>query len=72
MTNDTVHDDAVSLVRRSCAAQGLTEKISDPTTIARIVALLRNDESGPTKAAHVNRFTSARRQSEGDRRVQSI
>lgn len=39
---------AADLVRRSCAAQGLPDRLTDPSAVARVVALLtsRNDK-GP-------------------------
>ncbi len=32
---------ARELVRRSCAAQGIPERIEDPTILARVIGLLR-------------------------------
>jgi len=43
------HDAALALVRRSRAAQGLPEHVSDPVILARLAALLT--EPAPPKKA---------------------
>jgi hypothetical protein len=57
---------AADLVKRTCAAQNLPEKVTDPAILAQVAALLdpvrdRDRAAGPGPCKDVSRAASARR-----------
>lgn len=49
---------AESLVKRTCAAQGLAEKVADPAVLARVASLLVTRDEAPPKRGLVSLVAS--------------
>jgi hypothetical protein len=55
MPAPAVTDDVLELVRRTTAAQGLAERVTDPSTLARIAAMIPAQAGTPSPAKATTR-----------------